>query len=141
MKLDMTQAPDGAAEPGVYLARVASVDAKQSRSGDDMLNLKLVKDHGRKQLCYDNIMLGGPGWSIGYPKLVALGVSPDHSGEFDPQSLHGRRVWVEVHRTEYDGKQKLEVNIDALSHKGYQPITDTPSGQEPAGEDDSDTPF
>ncbi len=140
MNLDMTKDPN-AVTPGTFQARVQSVDKVTASSGTDMLNLHLVHDNGRKTILYANLMLGGGRWYVGHAWLLALQMDPKHTGEFEPQSLVGKRVWVATEAAEYKGKPRLEIDITKLTNKGMQIWHNVPDGCEAFGEDVPDTPF
>lgn len=123
---------------GTHLWTVDSATFGKSRKGDSMLTLKLSclpNDRNEAATMSDIIMLQGPGFGIGKPKLVALGVKPNHSGPFDPLDLHGRRVWISTveQQWEHEGKSgsRIAVDITQLSHKGYQPEDNVPPGCDP----------
>lgn len=146
--VDMTN--DGSKDmlTGVNLWEVFGAIEKKSSKGDDMFVVTFICGSTKMQ---DNIMLSGPAWPrMGRPKLFALGVRPDHTGNLDPLDLIGRKVWLAtvVEQKPYtdpktgelrEGQPRLVVDIKQLSHAGYQF-----EGNPPAGAtlpDPADTPF
>lgn len=126
--VDMTQ-PDRELTPGVDLWEIIQCSSKVSRKGDQMLALKLARVSDPGDHIYDNIMLAGTGWGIGKKKLGAL-VPKDFKGDIDPLDFLGVRLWVETVVSEYEGKERLQVNIGGLKHGGYQRAEDVPEGKE-----------
>ena len=127
MHLDMTR-PDREMPTGTNLWRLVNVQTKTSGKGHAMLAVKFEPADGSAAHLYDNIMLQGGGWAIGKPKLVALGVPADFQGDLDPQKLVGRRVWIDTFVQNHNGRDGLKVNIQELSHAGYQPEDTPPKG-------------
>lgn len=122
--------------PGIDLWEVMSMEAGKSQAGDAKLSAKFSRVANPSDHMYDTIMLAGGGWDIGKPKLVALGVPEDLDGDLDTLSLLGVRVWISTGIETYQGKDRMKVLIDDLSHKGYQPAAQVPPGcvmpEEPA---------
>jgi len=123
--IDMNR-PDDSLAPGVDLWQIVSCTAKPSRGGDNMLALKFERVDGGGNL-FDNVMLGGGGWGIGKQKLAAL-VEPGFTGDLDPISLVGKRLWIETVVDNFEGRDRLKVNIKGLKHGGYQRADDVPPG-------------
>jgi hypothetical protein len=102
--------------------------SKKDRSA--YFNVKLVAvQHQRKFLCFDTIMLEGPGEGIGVAKLKALGLGPadEIDGEIPEHRIIGRHAIVIVKRTVYDGAEKREIDIRAKNTKcGYRPVPTLP---------------
>lgn len=126
--VDMTQPTMGPGQfkPGLYRAEVAQAVDKSSAKGDPMFNiaLKAIDFPGVNGfLCFDNVMLAGPGWGIGKSKLQVLrpNLPADFKGELSPSELLGRRCIVRViYQKNQNGEDRLAVDIRApASHCGY----------------------
>jgi hypothetical protein len=144
--VDMSR-PDRVLNPGVDLWEVYDAKEKRSSSQTLMFAMQYQRVGDRSDFLWDNIMLEGRGWGIGKKRLAALGIAPDHKGEIPAAQLMERRVYVATHVTSYNGSDRLSVNADALTHAGYQPESDPPSGavgtpRDPGSVSDVDgTPF
>ena len=123
-------------EPGVYLAEVGSVEVKRSAVGDQYFSVKLndAKTHGA--LCWDTLMLGGKGKSIGMAKLRQLGVE-EGTKSLDPNSLYGRRVKVSIMHGEFEGRKQAKVDIRADGFKCGYLAEDGVADAAPAKDEDS----
>lgn len=146
--IDMTN--DGSKDflTGINLWEVVGCFEKTSTKGDPMLVVTFMCGAAKLQ---DNIMLAGPAWArMGRPKLFALGLPPNMTGELDPLSLIGREVWIAtvVEQKPYtdpktgqerEGLPRLVVDIKQLSHAGYQFQGNVPPGANVP--DPADTPF
>jgi len=82
--------------PGLYRAEVMSAKESLSKSGP-MFSLVFKDVATGEQLCRDNIMLQGAGWSFSKEKLFALGVLKGN----EPVDVHeldfiGRVVYLAV---------------------------------------------
>ncbi len=131
--------PDRDLTPGTFLWTVATSTEKTAKSGSPMFVIELRKDDGT--VVRDNIMLGGNGWSIGKPKLSALGFGSDFDGDIEASDIVGRKVWATVAQEEYNGRTRLAVDIRELTHAGYSPESDVPKGCSKPVVDDQDIPF
>lgn len=132
----MNREPESNALIGTNLWTVRESRVEQSKSsGENMLVLKLKC--GNAELT-DRAMLGGGGWGIGKRKLIALGLAPTFSGPLDPIQFIGTKVWCATKEEEYQGIDRktgkvrtfksLKVDVDQLTHAGYQPEADVPAG-------------
>lgn len=139
VEIDMTK-PDRDLTPGVDLWRIAECVSRRSSGGDRMLAVKFRRVADDGDHLFDNIMLEGPGWGIGKSKLGAL-LPKDYKGDLDPLDLVDRRLWVETTVDEYQGKQRLKVDIQGLKHCGLQAEDDPPPGAVPSLMHADDTPF
>lgn len=130
---------DGSLKPGVYLATVRDCSVERSKkSGAEMFKLTLQALD--RKLCYDYVMLGGEGWSMGKAKLTALGFRKETDSEIDPYQVVGLKVYVATATEEYQGKVRLKVD-GKRGHAGYWPISEVPPDailEEPAADT---TPF
>ena len=116
--------------PGdIVKATISKCEERTSKKGDPMFSVTL-EDENKKFVCYDILMLGGPGRGIGQAKLSALGFTKDH-GEIIPAQLIGRQVYVRLTEDEWDGKKRLKVDLVrddgeeyARWHCGYWPVRD-----------------
>ncbi len=141
MELDMNREPVSALLTGINLWTVKSAKIEKSqKSGTPMLVLEFKC--GEYEL-KDRAMLAGGGWGIGKAKLIALGMSPTFTGNFDPLDLIGRKVWIATVEGTFAGVdkksgapknfKKLEVDIGQLKHAGYNLPEEIPAGAaEPA---------
>ena len=140
--VDMTKQSGRTLTPGIDLWEVMSIEAGTSSAGDPKLEPKFRRVSNHADHMYDTIMLDGPGWDIGRPKMDALGVPETHKGDLDELGLIGKRVWIYTGVDTYKGKDKLKPLIEELTHKGYQPLADVPVGcVMPDEPDDGPVPF
>lgn len=141
MNLDMTR-PDRDLTPGVDLWQVHDAKEATSKKGSSMIETEFARVSDPSEKIKDYILVSGDGWSMGKRKLTALGVPPTHTGTFNPSSLIERRVWLATTVTEYQGKSKLQVDINELKFAGYQPENDPPAGKTaPAPVAEADRPW
>lgn len=125
VRVDMNAPVPGSAPDGVYIADVAKAKATLTKGGDPAINLEFGCSYGGTVFkVYDTIMLNGRGWSLGRPKLTALGVPSEFSGDLDPADLLGRRVYLHLAFQEYQGKRSLKPDPKQGSHSGYSLETD-----------------
>jgi hypothetical protein len=136
---------------GTHLWEVKSATPGTSKKGDNMLTVVYKcwpLGHTSEAEFRDIIMLTGPGFAIGKPRLQALGIM--QTGVFDLTELIGRKVWI--HTIEepdtFQGKDgqmrsvtRLRSDANKLTHKGYQPADSVPAGCDPATYDLGSTPF
>lgn len=144
---------------GTNLWTVQSFKRGKTQAGD----LKVIVKYkcGEYDL-EDSILLQGKPTSIkiGREHLAALGVPADFNGSIEDLPIQGKRVWICTHIEEREmlatsgpsvGKmvtyKNLRVDINVLSHRGYQPEANVPAGcTAPAAAGngpavDDDTPF
>lgn len=114
--------------PGVDLWEIVKCEAKQARSGAQMLKIEFSRVSRPADRVFDNVMLEGPGWPLGQQKLVALGVPMDFNDDLDPLQLLNKRVWLSTGIETYEGKNSLKVLINELKHAGMQAVDDVPPG-------------
>lgn len=143
---------------GTHLWTVQSFKRGKTQAGD----LKVIVTYkcGEYDL-EDSILLQGKPNSIkiGRDHLAALGVPSDFNGNIEDLPIQGKKVWICTHIEEREdiarsgpnvGKtvtyRNLRVDINTLSHRGYQPEANVPAGCTlPAGPgngpSDEETPF
>jgi hypothetical protein len=145
--VDWTPEPTGDFAPGIHLGRVAACELKRSeKSGSPYFSVRFVADDplsetGEKTLCFDVLMLGGAGRSIGQGKLEALGFEKGDPIE-SPEELIGRRAWLACVKDSYKGKERLKVDISADgSVCGYWPEDAAPAGATSGLAPTEDTPW
>lgn len=123
--------------PGVHLWRIKHCTEKRSNNGNHMLDVKFEREDNPDVSIYDTVMLEGKGFhAFGKSKLAAA-LGDGFEGDLDPNSLIGERFWLATKLEAYTNdkgvtRESLKVDVDRLSHKGWQPWGDTPPGCEPA---------
>lgn len=134
--IDMSREPESNLLVGTHLWTVKNARVEKSKtSGENMLVLTLKS--GESEMT-DRAMLGGGGWGIGKKKLLALGLPADFKGALDPIQFIGAKVWCATKIEPYQGIDKktgqprtfqsLKVDVDQLTHAGYQPEAMVPAG-------------
>lgn len=127
---------------GWQMARVGNCEMKKSSKGDRYYNVAL-ETPGGDFLCYDVLMLEGPGNGIGFAKLFALGAAEDLGDEvrFDTaEEIIGKRAWVYVGTETWQGKRRRKVDI-AEGNAGYLAEHETPPTDDPDDGYGPDIPY
>lgn len=122
VEIDLDNAPVSKNLYGVHLWYVTTCYPEKAKSsGEQMLVLKMHSDGVE---LVSRIMLTGNGARLGFQQLRAFGLT----GKFDHTQLIGRRVWVATKQSEYNGQERMEVDISQLACKGYQAEDAAPVG-------------
>lgn len=136
---------------GTHLWTVKSATHAHSKKGDSMIKMAFrcwAPGYATESEHSCLIMLQGPGFAIGKPRLQALGITS--SGTLDLTELIGRKVWIATieEQDSYQGRDgkmvstmRLRTDANQLSHKGYQPADNPPAGCNAADYDTDESPF
>ena len=112
-------------KPGIYFARIRSCEEKQTKTdGTPMFALVIDADDFNRKLCHDNILCGGGGLGMGKAKLSCLGFGRQNP-DIDPSELVGKRFYVAVKMDNYNGQDRLAVDVKQ-GKAGYWPEKDPP---------------
>lgn len=140
MELNMNR-PDREMRTGIDLWEVLEAKAGSYKNNAIGIEVNFGRYSDIRSTMRDNIMMSGDGWPIGKKKLTALGVPSDFSGDFDPGTLVGKRVWIHTNTREYNGRTYLQPDIKELRFAGYQPEAEIPPGHEHPAKATGDGPF
>jgi len=101
-------------EAGEYLANVTGFEFKLSKSGNDMLELRLSTEPDGAKLYEYLVFTDSMGWKIDVV-LKALGLAPKEGEEIDidekfvEDHIMFAQGWVQVVVEEYEGKKRNKI--------------------------------
>ncbi len=109
-------------EDGCHLASVATAEIKVSKDDDGYISVTFTLPESGDWRVFDIVMLSGKGAGIGAAKSKALGHPLEHGQPVLPAIYVGCQVklWLKVEQ--YDGKDRLKVDISRGTYCGYDPV-------------------
>ena len=109
--VDLTEADQAPASPGIYPVYVKKCIEKDSSGGDPMFVLTLTHQKTGAPICRHNVMLAGKGKGLGVAALKALGYDDGLKGNVYPEDVEQRRAWVAIKHVVYKDKDQAGVDI------------------------------
>jgi hypothetical protein len=143
LKIDFTGVESGGrtVPDGNYLAKIDSVEEKESGEGNPYLGLKLKIQAGKAKgsVVYDNIsLLPQALWKL-RTLLERIGFEvPDGEMDFDPQEIVGEEVTIVVVNETYDKKERPRVG-DYLSTAENEEEEDEEEDEAEEGEEEEES--